>query len=118
MDAPLPLQNVGFSGNSTLNIQCTGTYRLTFFGNFSFSANSRLTFYIKANGTTLPETVVERDVAANVQDSFERSVLIHLCANTNLIASVDNATAADGGANGLLSIPANGVHLTVERIGC
>ena len=117
MDAPLPLQNVGFTGNSTLNIMCTGTYELTFFGNFSFDASTRLTFFIKANGVLLPESVVEKDVIANVQDSFERSVIVHLCANTNLIAAVDNASAAVGGANGTLAIPMNGVHLGVVRIG-
>ena len=117
MDAPLPLANVNFTGNSTLSIQCSGTYELTFFGNFSFSANSHLTFYVKANGTTLTETVVEKDVAAGVQDSFERSVIVHLCANTSLIAAVDNASTTNGGANGRLTIPANGVHLEVIRIG-
>jgi hypothetical protein len=117
MDAPLPLQHVGFNGNSSLTIQCSGTYEVTFFGNFEFNADSHLTFYVKANGQRLTETVVEKNVTAGDMDSFERTVLIHLCANTNLIAVVDNATAANGGANGILRIPENGVHLEVIRIG-
>jgi hypothetical protein len=116
MDAPLPLQNVGFSGD-TLYIQCSGTYELTFFGNFSFSANSNLTFYVKANGKRLDDTVIQKDVTADEQDSFERTVIVNLCANTTLRGIVDNAEAAAGGATGTLTIPPNGVHLEVIRIG-
>ncbi|MDR2686883.1 MAG: hypothetical protein LBB75_03965 [Oscillospiraceae bacterium] len=117
MDAPLPLQNVGFNGNNTITIQCSGTYEITFFGNFRFSADSRLTFYVKANGRRIDDTVVEKDVTANTIDSFERTVIVNLCANTSLSAVVDNASAANGGASGTLTIPANGVHLEVIRIG-
>jgi len=117
MDAPLQLQHVAFSGNSTLSVQCSGTYELTFFGNFEFSVDTRLTFYVKANGTTLPETVVFKDVTGNELDSFERTVLVHLCAQTNLVAVVDNATTANGGNSGTLRIPANGVHLQIVRVG-
>jgi len=117
MDAPLPLQNVGFSGNNTLTIQCSGTYELTFFGNFTFSNDSHLTFYVNANGTRRTETVVEKDVAGGIQDSFERSVIVHLCANTFLSGVVDVASLANGGDGGRLTIPANGVHLEVIRIG-
>jgi len=117
MDAPLPLQNVGFNGNNTISIQCSGTYEITFFGNFRFSADTRLTFYVKANGRRIDDTVVEKDVTANTIDSFERSVIVTLCANTALSAVVDNANLANGGANGTLTIPANGVHLEVIRIG-
>ena len=117
MDAPLPLQNVGFNGNNTITIQCSGTYEITFFGNFRFSDDTRLTFYVKANGRRIDDTVVEKDVTANTIDSFERTVIVNLCANTSLSAVVDNASVADGGATGTLSIPANGVHLEVIRIG-
>jgi len=116
MDAPLPLQNIGFSGES-LTIQCSGTYELTFFGNFRFSADSHLSFYVRANGRRLEDTVVEKDVTANTWDSFERTVIVRLCANTFLRGVVDNATAANGGATGILTIPPNGVHLSVIRIG-
>ena len=117
MDAPLPMQNVGFNGNNTITIQCSGTYELTFFGNFRFSADTHLTFYVKANGRSLDETAVEKDVTANTIDSFERTVIVHLCANTSLSGVVDNAAPANGGASGTLFIPANGVHLEVIRIG-
>jgi hypothetical protein len=116
MDSPLPLQNVGFSGD-TLIVQCSGTYELTFFGNFRFSANSHLTFYVKANGHKLDDTVIEKDTVSNTIDSFERTVIVRLCANTSLRGIVDNAAAADGGASGTLTIPANGVHLEIIRIG-
>ena len=117
MDAPLPLQNVGFSGNNTLTIQCSGTYELTFFGNFTFSNDSHLTFYVNANGTRLTETVVEKDVAGGIQDSFERSVIVRLCANTSLTAVVDNAEQSEGGSDGTLVVPPNGMHLEVVRVG-
>jgi len=117
MDAPLQLQCVSFSGNSTITVNCSGTYKLTFFGNFAFSVDTRLTFYVKANGTTLSETVIVKDVTGTDLDSFERSVLVHLCAQTNLIGVVDNATTANGGNAGTLTIPANGVHLQIVRIG-
>jgi len=117
MDAPLPLQNVGFTGNNTITIQCSGTYEITFFGNFRFSADTHLTFYVKANGRRIDDTVVEKDVTANTIDSFERTVIVNLCANTALSGVVDNANAAAGGATGTLTIPANGVHLEVIRIG-
>jgi len=117
MDAPLPLQNVGFNGNNTITILCSGTYQLTFFANFRFSADTHLTFYVRANGSTLDDTVVEKDVTANTIDSFERTVIVPLCANTALSGVVDNASTASGGASGILSIPANGVHLEVIRIG-
>ncbi len=117
MDAPLPLQNVGFNGNNTITIQCSGTYEITFFGNFTFSADTRLTFYVKANGRKIDDTVVEKDADANTMDSFERTVIVNLCANTALSGVVDNAAPADGGASGVLTIPANGVHLEVIRIG-
>ena len=116
MDAPLALQNVSFSGE-TLNIQCSGTYQLTFFGNFRFSADSRLTFYVRANGSRLDDTVVIKDTIANQWDSFERTVIVRLCSNTFLRGVVDNASAAAGGATGTLTIPPNGVHLSVIRIG-
>jgi len=116
MDSPLALQNVSFSGES-LNIQCSGTYQLTFFGNFRFSADSHLTFYVRANGRRLEETVVEKDTVANAWDSFERTVIVRLCPNTFLRGVVDNATTANGGASGVLTIPPNGVHLAVIRIG-
>ena len=114
MDTPFPLQNVGFNGNGILSIQCSGTYELTFFGNFMFSEDTTLTFYINANGVTLPETVVILDVEADTQTSFERSVLVRLCAQTNLVGVVDNA---EDGASGTLTIPPNGVHMWVTRIG-
>ncbi|MCL1952717.1 MAG: hypothetical protein FWF60_07805 [Oscillospiraceae bacterium] len=117
MDAPLPLQNVGFNGNNTITIQCSGTYEITFFGNFRFSADTHLTFYVKANGRRLDDTVVEKDVTANTLDSFERTVIVPLCANTSLSGVVDNASPANGGASGILTIPPNGVHLEVIRIG-
>ena len=117
MDAPLPLQNVGFNGNNTITIQCSGTYEITFFGNFRFSADTHLTFYVKANGRRLDDTAVEKDVTANTIDSFERTVIVSLCANTFLSAGVANATAANGGASGTLFIPPNGMHLEVIRIG-
>jgi len=117
MDAPLPMQNVGFNGNNTITILCSGTYEITFFGNFRFSADTHLTFYVRANGLRLDETVVEKDVTADVTDSFERTVIVSLCANTSLTGVVDNASAANGGADGTLTIPANGMHLEVIRIG-
>ena len=117
MDAPLPLQNVGFNGNNTITILCSGTYQLTFFGNFRFSTDTKLTFYVRANGSTLNDTVVVKDVTANTMDSFERSVIVTLPANTSLAAFVDNALAANGGQSGSLYIPPNGVHLAVVRIG-
>jgi len=116
MDSPLPLQNIGFSGE-TLTIQCAGTYQLTFFGNFRFSTDTHLSFYVKANGRRLEDTVIQKDVTANAWDSFERTVIVQLCANTSLRGVVDNATAANGGASGTLTIPANGVHLSAVRIG-
>ena len=117
MDAPLPMQNIGFNGNNTITILCSGTYEITFFGNFRFSADTHLTFYVRANGLRLDETVVEKDVTADVTDSFERTVIVSLCANTSLTGVVDNASAANGGADGTLTIPANGMHLEVIRIG-
>jgi len=117
MDAPLPLQNVGFTGNSTLAIQCSGTYELTFFGNFSFSADTVLMFYVTANGTRLDETIVLKSAIANDDTSFERSVIVRLCANTSLTARVDNAPASEGGADGILEIPPHGFHLSAVRIG-
>jgi len=116
MDSPLALQNVNFSGD-TLTIQCSGTYQLTFYGNFRFSADSHLTFYVRANGRRLEETVTQKDVTANTWDSFERTVILQLCPNTSLRGVVDNATTANGGATGTITIPANGVHLSVIRIG-
>ena len=85
LDAPFPLQNVGFSGNSTLGIQCSGTYELTFFGNFSFSSDTVLMFYVTANGTRLDETIVLKSAIANDDTTFERSVIVRLCANTSLL---------------------------------
>ncbi|MCL2299742.1 MAG: hypothetical protein FWC27_06300, partial [Firmicutes bacterium] len=117
MDAPLPLQNVGFNGNNTISILCSGTYEITFFGNFQFSSDTHLTFYVKANGQRLDDTAVERDVTANTIDSFERTVIVALCANTALTGVVDNASPANGGAGGTLTIPSNGMHLEVIRIG-
>ena len=116
LDAPLPTQNVGFTGE-TLVVQCSGTYQLTFFGNYTFSSNSRLTFYITANGRTLPESVVEKATTLNAADSFERTVIVSLCANTTLRALVQNASGSEGGFTGFLSIPENGMHLQVIRIG-
>jgi len=117
MDAPLPLQNIGFNGNNTISILCSGTYEITFFGNFQFSEDTHLTFYVNANGQRLPGTVVEKDVVANTIDSFERTVIVALCGNTALAGLVDNASMANGGADGTLTIPANGMHLEVIRIG-
>ena len=117
MDAPLPLQNVGFNGNNTITIQCSGTYEITFFGNFRFSADTCLTFYVKANGRRIDDTVVQKEVTANTIDSFERTVIVNLCANTALSGVVDNGCQSSGGASGTLTIPANGVHLEVIRIG-
>ncbi|MCL2195412.1 MAG: hypothetical protein FWB76_05615 [Oscillospiraceae bacterium] len=117
MDAPLPLQNVAFSGNSTLGIQCSGTYELTFFGNFSFSSDTVLMFYVTANGTRLDETIVLKSAIANDDTTFERSVIVRLCANTSLSARVDNAPTSEGGADGTLEIPPHGFHLSAVRIG-
>jgi len=116
LDAPLPSQNLGFTGDNIV-IQCSGTYQITFFGNYKFSSNSLLTFYVKANGRTLEETVVEKTTTLNETDSFERTVIISLCANTTLRVQVDNAESGNGGFDGDLTIPAYGMHLSVMRIG-
>ena len=111
MDSPLPLRHVGFTP-STLTVQCSGTYEITFFGNFSFSAaNAQLSFYVKANGRRIEETQVELTSIQNNMMSFERSVIVRLPANTSLQAFLDTS------APGTLSFPPNGLHLEVTRIG-
>ena len=128
MDAPTTSQNVGFNGSNGLEIKCAGTYELTFFVNFRFSADSHLVFYVKANGRQLPETVAALDVQANRSYSFSRTVIVRLCAGTWLMPVVDNLypyftaqTQAQGcvtpPGNGILTIPGRGAHLQVRRIG-
>ncbi len=113
MDTPMDhLQNVSFSP-STLTIQCSGTYVVTFFGNFAYAsgAAATLNFYVKANGRKLEETEVILEPEADQLTSFERSVIVFLAANTSLQAFMDANVA------GTLNSPENGVHLTVRRIG-
>ncbi|MDR1735006.1 MAG: hypothetical protein LBR73_09040 [Oscillospiraceae bacterium] len=112
LDSPLPLHHVGF-GSSALTIQCGGTYILTFFGNFNFAASSttRLVFYIKANGKTIPESTVILDSDSTRYQSFERTVIVKFCANTTIQAFLDT----DGA--GTLSVPDNGFHVQVQRVG-
>ena len=141
LNSTLPSKDITFNGNNTLLIQCSGTYELTFFGNFkSTNYDANLTFFVRANGTRLPETVVNLDIRANTDYSFERTVLVHLCANTTLAAVVDhngrNHTVAAGASNPdcsdenapiapatpasnplLLRVPSNGIHLEVIRVG-
>ncbi|MDR1464559.1 MAG: hypothetical protein LBJ11_04585 [Oscillospiraceae bacterium] len=109
MDSPLPLQHVGFTP-STLTIQCAGTYELTFFGNFAYSVAANLSFYVKANGKKLAETQVDLSTTANKTDSFERTVIVYLQANTSLQAFMDTSAA------GTLTFPDNGLQLEVRRI--
>ena len=115
MDSALRLRNVRFNGNSTVTVPCAGTYELTFTANFRFSGDTVLYFFVRANGSKLPETTVERGVTAGVDYQFKRSVLVRLCANTTLAGIVENAAAADGGSAGVLTT--DGINLEVVRVG-
>jgi len=140
MSAPLPSRNVNFNGSNTLTVLCAGTYKLTFFGNFRFACNGMLRFYVRANGEMLNGTVVQLCVYAGKYQSFEVSVIVRICANTNLAPLVDNGVPGHccsgfspctcmpsgtppsppiccDGMPGDLFIPNNGMHLTVQRIG-
>ncbi|MDR1928350.1 MAG: hypothetical protein LBQ33_06920 [Oscillospiraceae bacterium] len=110
MDSPLPLKNVGFTP-STLTIQCSGTYELTFFGNFSYSGDAAMNFYVKANGKKIEESEVILNAIPGQLQSFERTVIVHLPANTSLQAFLDTTEAGE------LYSPENGIHLEVRRIG-
>ena len=122
MDAPLASKNVSFNGDNLLSVECAGTYEVTFFGNFKISRNARLTFYVKANGSRLNETVATLDARAGMAYSFERSVFVHLCAGSFLnpvvdIDWLDCGEDAEPACVALLSILGRGTHLSVHRVG-
>ena len=133
LDGPLPTQNVALNGINNLRVQCSGTYQITIFGNFSVFGQSGvypLQFYVKANGHRIEESVVGLDVSPDGPDeySFERTVFVRLCANTTLAMTVDQwfPDCPPGGIQPgpypvpnqiRLDIPAKGFHMEIKRVG-
>ena len=123
LDGSLPMLNVSFVGVNNLRVQCSGTYQLTIFGNFSVGTlgTGILKFYVKANGHVVEESAVDLWVNATSgpKYSFERTVFVRLCADTTLAMAVDAGveTCVPGSTNFLLEIPARGFHMEIKRVG-
>ena len=110
LDTTMPLRNAAAITNG-LAIELPGIYELTYYVNFSYSANAYFEFYLEVSGLRTAVSVVRINDLSRTMTSFERSFFLHLPAGALLRGFMDISTGGE------LYIPAGGAGLLAKRLG-